>query len=149
GGAAVRLRQLAAVHAVHHQRAAPVLHPADRPVRGHDHRAGPAVRPGPGARRPRPAGRKVATGHPYAAAAASAARPAARTGEDRQDAAVVLGSGWAPAADAIGPAQAEVPLADLGGFASPTVPGHTPAVRSLAVGGLRVLVFLGRTHLYE
>jgi purine-nucleoside phosphorylase len=86
---------------------------------------------------------------PYGAAAASAAQLAARTGQDRHDAAVVLGSGWAPAADAIGPAQAEVPLADLGGFAPPTVPGHTPAVRSLAVGGLRVLVFLGRTHLYE
>ena len=86
---------------------------------------------------------------PYAAAAASAAQLAARTGQDRHDAAVVLGSGWAPAADAIGPAQAEIPLADLGGFAPPTVPGHTPAVRSLSLGGLRVLVFLGRTHLYE
>ena len=86
---------------------------------------------------------------PYATAAASAAQLAVRTGQDRHDAAVVLGSGWAPAADAIGPAQAEIPLADLGGFAPPTVPGHTPAVRSLAVGGLRVLVFLGRTHLYE
>jgi purine-nucleoside phosphorylase len=40
-------------------------------------------------------------------------------------------------------------LADLGGFPPPTVPGHSPAVRSLIVGGLRVLVFLGRTHLYE
>ena len=27
--------------------------------------------------------------------------------------------------------------------------GHSPAVRSLAIGGLRVLVFLGRTHRYE
>src|ERR1022692_4625555 len=29
------------------------------------------------------------------------------------------------------------------------VPGHSPVVRSLAIGGHRVLVFLGRTHLYE
>jgi purine-nucleoside phosphorylase len=42
-----------------------------------------------------------------------------------------------------------VPLADLGGFPPPTVPGHAAAVRSIDAGGLRVLVFLGRTHLYE
>ena len=65
------------------------------------------------------------------------------------DVAVVLGSGWAPAADALGPARAEVPLAELGGFAPPTVAGHSPVVRSVTAGGLRVLVFLGRTHLYE
>jgi len=61
----------------------------------------------------------------------------------------VLGSGWAPAADAIGAADAEVPLAELGGFPEPAVPGHVPAVRSVAVGGRRVLVYLGRVHLYE
>jgi purine-nucleoside phosphorylase len=168
-------------------------------------------------------------GGPYAAAAASAAALAERTGRRQHDVAVVLGSGWAPAADALaraagqgaapaasapagpapaasapaesipagpaagpapaesapaesipaesipaepaaGPAPAEsipaepaagpapagpvpavteVPLADLGGFPPPTVAGHSPVVRSLALGGLRVLVFLGRTHLYE
>jgi purine-nucleoside phosphorylase len=44
---------------------------------------------------------------------------------------------------------AEVPLAELGGFPPVTVPGHVPAVRSLLAGTLRVLVFLGRVHLYE
>jgi purine-nucleoside phosphorylase len=69
--------------------------------------------------------------------------------------AIVLGSGWAPAADALAAASplgggtTEVPLADLGGFPPPSVPGHAPIVRSLAIGGHRVLVFLGRTHLYE
>jgi purine-nucleoside phosphorylase len=29
------------------------------------------------------------------------------------------------------------------------VAGHVPTVRSIAIGGQRVLVFLGRTHLYE
>jgi purine-nucleoside phosphorylase len=86
---------------------------------------------------------------PYAAAAASAARLAQLTGYPAHDAAVVLGSGWLPAADALGSPDAEVALADLGGFAAETVPGHVPVVRSLAVGPLRVLVFLGRTHLYE
>ncbi len=86
---------------------------------------------------------------PYAAAAASAARLAELTGHAAHDAAIVLGSGWAPAADALGLADAEVPLADLGGFPQPTVAGHLPAVRSVQAGPARVLVFLGRTHLYE
>lgn len=87
------------------------------------------------------------TDDPFAAAAASADLLTARTGP--HDVAVVLGSGWTPAADAIGTAQAEIPLAELGGFPASTVPGHTPTVRSVAAGPARVLVFLGRVHLYE
>jgi purine-nucleoside phosphorylase len=86
---------------------------------------------------------------PYQAAQASAARLAELTGVPRHDVAVVLGSGWAPAADALGSAGAEVPLAGLGGFPPPTVGGHSPAVRSLRAGDVRALVFLGRVHLYE
>jgi purine-nucleoside phosphorylase len=86
---------------------------------------------------------------PYAAAAQSAALLARRTGRPAHDAAVVLGSGWAPAADALGTADAEVPLAELGDFPAPTVAGHVPVVRSITVGGRPVLVFLGRVHLYE
>ncbi len=89
------------------------------------------------------------TDDPYAAARASAANLASITGREHHDVAVVLGSGWLPAADAIGQTAAEFPLADLGGFAQPTVPGHAPVARSVDVGGLRVLVYLGRTHLYE
>jgi purine-nucleoside phosphorylase len=88
-------------------------------------------------------------GDPYAAAAASAARLAELTGQPRHDVAVVLGSGWAPAADAIGTAAAEVPLAALGGFPPPTVGGHSPVVRSVRAGSVHALVFLGRVHLYE
>jgi purine-nucleoside phosphorylase len=86
---------------------------------------------------------------PYAAAAASAARLAELTGVPRHDVAVILGSGWAPAADALGTADAEVPLGGLGGFPPPTVGGHSPVVRSLRAGDVRALVFLGRVHLYE
>jgi len=86
---------------------------------------------------------------PYAAAAASAEQLARLTGVDSHDIAVVLGSGWAPAADAIGQPDEVVPVAELGGFPEPTVPGHVPAVRSIRIGSRRVLVFLGRTHLYE
>jgi purine-nucleoside phosphorylase len=89
----------------------------------------------------------LVTDDPFAAAAASADRLAALTGS--HDAAVVLGSGWTPAADAIGAAEAEIPLAELGGFPPSTVPGHTPKLRSVTAGPVRVLVFLGRVHLYE
>ena len=89
----------------------------------------------------------VVTEDPYAVAEASAASLTGLTG--RPDVAVVLGSGWAPAADAIGPAEAEVPLTELGGFPEPSVAGHTPTVRLVSAGPLRVLVFLGRAHLYE
>jgi purine-nucleoside phosphorylase len=110
--------------------------------------------PGPGA----PGGQAGAPGgqgahDPYAAAARSAARLAELTGVARYDASVVLGSGWAPAADAftraLGADVTEVPLADLGGFAPPSVPGHAGTIQSVTAGNLRLLVFLGRTHLYE
>ena len=86
---------------------------------------------------------------PFARAAASAAALRERTGADSFDAVVVLGSGWRHAADAIGAPELEVPLAELGGFAQPTVGGHTPTVRYIKKGQRRVLLYLGRIHLYE
>ena len=91
----------------------------------------------------------TATADPYQAAQASAARLAELSGKDRHDVAVVLGSGFAPAVATLGPADAEIPLADLGGFPPPTVAGHVAMARSLTIGGRRVLVYLGRVHLYE
>ena len=89
------------------------------------------------------------TADPYQAAQASAGRLAELSGQDRHDVAVVLGSGFAPAAAGLGPVDAEIPLADLGGFPPPTVPGHVAMARSLTIGPARVLVYLGRVHLYE
>ena len=65
------------------------------------------------------------------------------------DVAVVMGSGWAPAADAFGTAEASVAIGDLPGFAAPTAVGHGGEVRSVRVGDHGVLLFLGRTHFYE
>jgi len=86
---------------------------------------------------------------PFTRAEASAAALRGRAGVDRFDVAVVLGSGWQAAADAIGTPELEVPLADLGGFAQPGVKGHAPSVRYLKKGQSRVLLYLGRVHLYE
>jgi purine-nucleoside phosphorylase len=82
-------------------------------------------------------------------ATAAAAALAERTGVDKHDVAVVLGSGWRPAADELGEPAAEVAMAELPGFSAPTVLGHGGSIRSVTVGGRRVLVMLGRTHLYE
>src|SRR5215831_12322394 len=151
GGAAVRVQLPAADRAVRPAGAGLFVHPADGAVRGDDHRRGRAGGAGAAAGRRRKAvyqGMTV-TADPYQAARASAARLAELTGQPRHDVAVVLGSGWAPAADALGTVDAEVPLAELGGFPPPTVGGHAPAVRSVRAGPVRALVFLGRVHLYE
>jgi purine-nucleoside phosphorylase len=86
---------------------------------------------------------------PFARAEASAATLKRLAGVPDFDAAVVLGSGWLAAADAIGAAELEVPLADLGGFERPTTEGHAPAVRYIKHGNHRILLFLGRVHMYE
>nr|WP_025361161.1 purine-nucleoside phosphorylase [Kutzneria albida] len=86
---------------------------------------------------------------PEELAARAATALAERTGVERHDVAVVLGSGWRPAADVIGQAEVEVPVAELPGFLAPTVAGHGGTIRSVRAGDNRVLVLLGRTHLYE
>jgi purine-nucleoside phosphorylase len=60
-----------------------------------------------------------------------------------------MGSGWLPAADALGTPEHEVPLAELPGFSAPAVEGHGGTVRSVRLGDKRLLIFLGRTHFYE
>ncbi len=81
------------------------------------------------------------------AAEAADALTAALGGQ--HDVAVVMGSGWAPAADAFGAAEASIAIGQLPGFAAPTAVGHGGEVRSVSVGDRKALLFLGRTHLYE
>jgi purine-nucleoside phosphorylase len=82
------------------------------------------------------------------AAAADAIRQ--RTGIDRHDVLVVLGSGWTLAADRFGDTTAELAVGDLPGFPSVQVAGHVGLLRSIATGaGARVLALLGRVHAYE
>ncbi|GAB2847316.1 purine-nucleoside phosphorylase [Actinocorallia aurea] len=86
--------------------------------------------------------------NPYALAARAAAELTART-YPKFDVALVTGSGWVPAADALGEPEHEIAFTELPGFAAPAVAGHGGKVRALRVGDKNVLVFLGRTHLYE
>ena len=86
---------------------------------------------------------------PYAAARGAGERLRSLTGGADHDIALVMGSGWVPAADLLGTTEHEVSVMDLPGFTAPAVEGHAGRIRSVRVGGHRALVFLGRTHLYE
>jgi purine-nucleoside phosphorylase len=82
-------------------------------------------------------------------AAEAATRLRELTGVEKHDIALVMGSGWLPAVDALGEATAEISTTDLPGFAPPAVAGHAGKVRSVRAGDRNLLVFLGRTHFYE
>jgi purine-nucleoside phosphorylase len=86
---------------------------------------------------------------PYTAAAEAAESLQRLTGAEAHDIALVMGSGWVPAADMLGAPEHEFPVTELPGFPPPAVEGHAGTVRSLVIGDRRALVFLGRTHLYE
>ncbi len=89
------------------------------------------------------------TPEPYALAGQAAAAIARRTGVERHDVAVVLGSGWQDAVAELGETRAEVRTDELPGFAAPTVAGHHGRLRSMEVAGVATLVISGRVHLYE
>ncbi|HEY1838650.1 MAG TPA: purine-nucleoside phosphorylase [Mycobacterium sp.] len=72
-----------------------------------------------------------------------------RTGITEHDAAIVLGSGWAPALSAFGQPTAILPMADVPGFSPPSAVGHPGQVLSVGIGEHRVLVLAGRVHAYE
>jgi purine-nucleoside phosphorylase len=74
---------------------------------------------------------------------------AERTGVPAHDVAVVLGSGWRPAADGLVAPTVEIPFSTLPDFAMPQVIGHAGTVRSVQLADRHVLVLLGRTHCYE
>ncbi|MDT0185181.1 purine-nucleoside phosphorylase [Microbacterium sp. ARD31] len=86
---------------------------------------------------------------PYELAGSAAERLAELTGVERHDVALVLGSGWLPAVDALGEATAEIDTTDLPGFSAAAVAGHSGRIRSIRSGGKNLLVFLSRTHFYE
>ncbi|MFT4288876.1 purine-nucleoside phosphorylase [Nocardioides sp.] len=86
---------------------------------------------------------------PYDLATEAAAKLAELTGVERHDIALVLGSGWLPAADMLGEPIAEIATTDLPGFSAAAVAGHSGKIRSIRSGDRTLLVFLSRTHYYE
>ncbi|MBT0767986.1 purine-nucleoside phosphorylase [Kineosporia sp. J2-2] len=93
---------------------------------------------------------------PRELAARAAQRLAELTGVPKHDVALVLGSGWAPAADLLGETLAEIPATEVPGFTVSGVPGHVGQLRSVriapAVEGAaprHALILGSRTHYYE
>lgn len=72
-----------------------------------------------------------------------------RTSSAVHDIAIVLGSGWSPAATALGSPTTALAQAELPGFTPPSAAGHDGELLSLRIGEHRVLVLLGRIHAYE
>ena len=87
---------------------------------------------------------------PYALAAHAADVLRHRFGLGSLDLAFVLGSGWSAAADDLGELVGSCGLAELPGFAQPTVMGHGGELRVVRTSaGKTAAVLTGRTHFYE
>lgn len=90
---------------------------------------------------------------PIGTAVTAAGEIAARTGVPKHDIALIMGSGWVDAIDALGTPTHEFDSHEIAGFLPPSVVGHSGKIRSYELpshsGIIRALVFLGRTHLYE
>lgn len=90
---------------------------------------------------------------PIGTAETAAAEIAKITGVKQHHIGLVTGSGWVSAIDALGKPTHEFNTEDIPGFLPPTVVGQSGKIRSYKLAGktgpIRVLVFLGRTHLYE
>jgi purine-nucleoside phosphorylase len=87
---------------------------------------------------------------PFEIARIAAAEIADRTGVERHDIALTLGSGWAKAADLIGETTTTIPASDITGFSKPALEGHVGTLRSVLLpSGKRALVIGARTHYYE
>lgn len=87
---------------------------------------------------------------PFAIAAQAAADIAEKTGVERHDIALTLGSGWAKAADLIGETTATIPATEITGFSKPALEGHVGTLRSVLLpSGKRALIIGARTHYYE
>ncbi len=87
---------------------------------------------------------------PFEVAAQAAAVIAERTGVEKHDLALTLGSGWARAADLLGETTTELAADEVPGFSKPALTGHVGTIRSIATpDGKHALVIGARTHYYE
>jgi purine-nucleoside phosphorylase len=87
---------------------------------------------------------------PFAVARQAAEQLAEKTGVEKHDIALTLGSGWGKAADLIGETTATIPATEIVGFGAPALAGHVGTLRSILLpSGKRALVIGARTHYYE
>jgi purine-nucleoside phosphorylase len=87
---------------------------------------------------------------PFAIARQAAEQLAEKTGVEKHDIALTLGSGWGKAADLIGETTATIPATEIVGFGKPALAGHVGTLRSVFLpSGKRALVIGARTHYYE
>lgn len=88
---------------------------------------------------------------PFLDAEAAATVLRERTGVNKHDVALVLGSGWSGAADLIGETIAEISATSVPGFVAAGAEGHLGTLRSVRIGGSEkhALIIGARTHLYE
>ncbi|MCU1478517.1 MAG: purine-nucleoside phosphorylase [Subtercola sp.] len=87
---------------------------------------------------------------PFEIAREAAGQIAEKTGIEKHDIALTLGSGWAKAADLIGETVATIPATEIVGFSAPAVVGHVGSLRSVRLpSGKHALVIGARTHYYE
>ncbi|RFA15223.1 purine-nucleoside phosphorylase [Subtercola boreus] len=87
---------------------------------------------------------------PFDIAREAAGQIAEKSGIEKHDIALTLGSGWAKAADLIGETVATIPATEIVGFSAPAVVGHVGSLRSVRLpGGKHALVIGARTHYYE
>lgn len=87
---------------------------------------------------------------PFEVARQAAEQLAEKTGVEKHDIALTLGSGWGKAADLIGETTATIPATEILGFGKPALAGHVGTLRSVLLpSGKRALVIGARTHYYE
>ncbi|MGG7509570.1 purine-nucleoside phosphorylase [Plantibacter sp. YIM 135249] len=87
---------------------------------------------------------------PFEIAREAAGQIAEKTGVERHDIALTLGSGWGKAADLIGETTATISATEIVGFSKPALDGHVGTLRSILLpNGKRALVIGARTHYYE
>jgi purine-nucleoside phosphorylase len=92
----------------------------------------------------------MTTDDPSVLAAQAGSAIVQRFGIAGLDSAFVLGSGWSAAADDLGELIGSCELAELPGFAAPTVRGHGGTLRIVrTAAGTIAAVLTGRTHFYE
>lgn len=88
------------------------------------------------------------TGQTTARVESIAAHVRSRLGIDGVDAAVVLGSGWGPLLDSWPEPIARAPYDEVG-LRPPVAPGHRGEIGVFEHDSQRIVVFSGRTHLFE